>query len=137
MCEPITTGLIAIGSAVKTAAVSAGGTLGFGGAGAAGAGWGVGIGGNAVGIGMTGSALGVGGGSALGGWGTAATIGMGALSGYNAYQQAGAARDATRTAGAALRAQTVFWVFLGSAGNSPELRLRAFKELIEVFLATK
>jgi hypothetical protein len=38
---------------------------------------------------------------------------------------------------AALRAQTVFWIFLGSVGHDPQLRLRAFKELIEVFLANK
>jgi hypothetical protein len=38
---------------------------------------------------------------------------------------------------AAVRAQTVFWIFLGSVGHDPQLRLRAFKELIEVFLANK
>ena len=38
---------------------------------------------------------------------------------------------------AAVRAQTVLWVFLGSVGQNPKLRLRAFKELIEVFLANK
>ena len=38
---------------------------------------------------------------------------------------------------AAVRAQTVFWIFLGSVGNDPKVRFRAFKELIEVFLASK
>ena len=38
---------------------------------------------------------------------------------------------------AAARAQTVLWVFLGSVGNDPKLRLNAFKELVEVFLANK
>jgi AcrR family transcriptional regulator len=35
---------------------------------------------------------------------------------------------------AALRGQLLFWNFLGSRGAAPELRLRAFKELIEVLL---
>jgi AcrR family transcriptional regulator len=38
---------------------------------------------------------------------------------------------------AATRAQTVIWIFLGSVGHDPHLRLRAFKELIEVFLSNK
>ena len=38
---------------------------------------------------------------------------------------------------ATVRAQTVFWIFLGSVGHNPHLRLRAFKELIEVFLENK
>jgi AcrR family transcriptional regulator len=50
----------------------------------------------------------------------------------NMFEEAGVSSDV-----AALRAQTVFWVFLGSAGNDPKLRLRAFKELIEVLLANK
>lgn len=48
------------------------------------------------------------------------------------FEESGFSRDV-----AALRAQTVFWIFLGSAGHDPKLRLRAFKELIEVFLANK
>jgi AcrR family transcriptional regulator len=50
----------------------------------------------------------------------------------NMFEEAGVSSDV-----AALRAQTVFWVFLGSAGNDPKLRLRAFKELIEVLMANK
>jgi hypothetical protein len=36
-----------------------------------------------------------------------------------------------------VRAQTVFWIYLDSVGNDPKTRLRAFKELIKVFLANK
>jgi AcrR family transcriptional regulator len=48
------------------------------------------------------------------------------------FEEAGFSREV-----AAMRAQTVFWIFLGSVGNAPKARLRAFKELIEVFLANK
>jgi AcrR family transcriptional regulator len=48
------------------------------------------------------------------------------------FEEAGHSRQV-----AAARAQTVFWIFLGSVGNDPNLRLRAFKELIEVFLTNK
>jgi AcrR family transcriptional regulator len=36
---------------------------------------------------------------------------------------------------AALRAQTLYWVYLGSAGSDPALRSRTFKELIKTYLA--
>jgi len=36
-----------------------------------------------------------------------------------------------------VRAQTMFLIFLGSVGNDPKIRLRAFNELIIVFLANK
>lgn len=48
------------------------------------------------------------------------------------FEEAGFSRKV-----AAVRAQTVFWVFLGSVGNDPKLRLHAFKELVEMFLANK
>ena len=38
---------------------------------------------------------------------------------------------------AELFAQTLLWTFLGSVGSDPELRLRAFKELIEALLARR
>jgi AcrR family transcriptional regulator len=37
--------------------------------------------------------------------------------------------------GAALRAQTLFFVFLGSAGSDPKLRSRAFSGLVKIYLA--
>ena len=48
------------------------------------------------------------------------------------FEEAGFSKEV-----AAVRAQTVFWIFLGSVGNDPKVRFRAFKELIEVFLASK
>jgi AcrR family transcriptional regulator len=48
------------------------------------------------------------------------------------FEEAGFSKEV-----AAVRAQTVFWIFLGAVGHDPKLRLRAFKELIEVFLANK